>query len=172
MKLKIFFHEASAAGNKLMLSPQDKPEAGQGGPLAGPPAKAETVHLRPEEDPTAGEEEHLQGEEVEEEQHLAHLAKVHLLVPQQLQGLVIGVWSQATGPGSAARSTRIFFVPPVGNGAIFPPPRTAVQLEPSRPDLCSLQVPRGPGILQSHPQATPHTPPIAAMAAVARRSQL
>ena len=154
-----------------MLSPHDKLEAGQENPLAGPPAKAETVHLRPEVDLAVGEEEYLQGEEVEEEQHLAHLAKVHLLVPQQLQGLVIGVWSQATGPGSAARSTRIFFVPPVGNGAIFPPLRTAVQWEPSRPDLCSLQVPRGPGILQPHPQATPHTPPTAAMA-VARRSQL
>ena len=155
----------------LMLSPHGKPEAGQGGPLAGPPAKAETVHLRPEEDPTVGEEEHLQGEEVEEEQHLAHLAKVHLLVPQQLQGLVIGVWSQATGPGSAARSTRIFFAPPVENGVIFPPRRTAVQWEPSRPGLCSLQVPRGPGILLPHPQATQHTPHIAAMAAVARRRQ-
>ena len=75
----------------LMLSPHGKPEAGQGDPLAGPPAKVETVHLRPEEDPAIGEEEYLQGEEVEEEQHLAHLAKVHLLVPQQLQGLAIGV---------------------------------------------------------------------------------
>ena len=74
-----------------MLSPHDKPEAGQGDPLAGPPVKVETVHLRPEEDPAIGEEVHLQEEEVEEEQHLAHLAKVHLLVPQQLQGLAIGV---------------------------------------------------------------------------------
>ena len=161
------------AGSRLTPSPQDKPDLEQGDPLADHPARAETFRLLPEEDPIAGEEENLQGEEVEEEQHLAYLAQVHLPVPQRLQGLVIGVWSQVTGPGSAARSTRTSSAAPVGNVAIFPPLHTAVVLGPIKPGLCSrLQVPREPGILKTHPQATPHTLLIAAMAAVVRRSQL
>ena len=74
-----------------MSSPHDKLKAGQKNPLAGPPAKAEAVHLRPEVNLAVREEKYLQGEEIEEEQHLAHRAKVHLLVHQRLQGLAIGV---------------------------------------------------------------------------------